>query len=142
MQSYEKNDIRVGSMLSDGVDKIYRVTFFIYSEGITHKYGSPVEDNVVHVDVYNPSDLQHPIDHKDFVHLNFVEPVPITKAYLDSLGFQDSELNDRIVYRLEDAYFESLNPVNNMFTVRRVSNNEPIAVQYVHQVQMIAANLG
>ena len=140
MQAQEKNNIRVGTMLSDGRDRIYRVTSFIFSEGITYKYGSPVEDNVVHVDVYNVNNLKEPIAHKDFVHLNFVEPVPIKKEYLDILGFKYSELNRRIIYCFKDAYFESLVPVNGIFTLRRVRNNEPFAVQYIHQVQILAAN--
>ncbi|MGG9972002.1 hypothetical protein ACQ33O_09440 [Ferruginibacter sp. SUN002] len=140
MQANEKNNIRIGTMLSDGADEIYRVTHFIFSEGITHKYGNPVEDNVVHVDVYNTNNLKEPIGHKNFVHLNFVEPVPISKEYLDILGFRTSKLNDHNVYRFNDAYFESLTPVNGFYTVKRVSNNEPFAVQYIHQVQIIAAN--
>lgn len=140
MQAHEKHNIRVGTMLSDGGNNIYRVTFFIYSEGITHKYGAPVEDNVVHVDVYNVKNLKEPIGRKNFVHLNFVEPVPIKKEYLDILGFKASELDGRNVYRFNDVYFESLEPVNGVYTIRRISNNEPFAVQYVHQVQIIAAN--
>jgi hypothetical protein len=139
METHEKHNIRVGTMLSDGKNKIYRVTHFIYSEGLTYKYGKPVEDNVVHVDVYDANNLKEPISHLDFVHLNFLEPVPIKKKYLDALGFKNSELNGRSVYRLNNAYFESLSPVNDFYTIRSILTDEPFSVQYVHQVQIIAA---
>lgn len=140
MQANEKYSIRVGSMLSDGKDKVYQVTYFVFTEGITSKYGTPVEDNIVHVDIYDANNLEQPIEHKDFIHLNFVEPLPIKKEYLDKVGFKDSKLNGQKVYLCNDTYFESLTPAIGVYTIRRISNNEHFAVQYVHQVQIIAAN--
>lgn len=140
MQAHEKHNIRIGSMLSNGKDKIYRVTHFVFSTGITHKHGDPVEDNIVHVDVYEPDNLKERIGHIDFVHLNFVEPVPIKREYLEVLGFRASELNGQVVYRLNNIYFESQRAQNGFYLAKRVNTNESYPVQFVHEVQILAAN--
>ena len=75
MNAGHKNQIKVGGMFSDGNGLIYRVNHFVFSDVTTYQHGGvPVEDNIVHVDVYSEDEngvLIHTAN-KDFVHIHFI----------------------------------------------------------------------
>ncbi len=141
MQANKKHQIRVGSMLKNDVGQIVRVKHYIFSDLITYQFGNPIEDNVVHIDIYNAEDLETPVESKDFVNLNFVHPIPITEALLYKIGFRLTEMEGRTVLQCNNCVIPNLQSIAGVFTVINAKTNIPYGIEYVHEAQFLAAEL-
>lgn len=139
MDKFEKKKIIIDSLFWDGVEEYYRVKWFCYTEGITYKYdGKPIEDNVVHVDIINPKNLNDILSEKAFLHIKFLEGIPITKPFLEQIGFTNIEENGNHYFCLGNAYFVNLDNNDGYYMVWNKSANRPESVQFIHEVQLIS----
>jgi hypothetical protein len=135
----DKYGVNVGSLFSDGGDRILKVTWFIFSDLVQYKNGETLPVNEVHVDIYkeNENGELEIIGRENFINIKNIHPLQIKESYLKAIGFKEQDLNGTTVLQMNKLYFLNLNNFNGVFVMRNSQNDNFYPVTSMHEVQQL-----